>query len=637
MQGLGVCRRIVQRHFSILSMDKIMNIQRGLRIAGMMTAMLCGLWNSKVGFCDRIDLSQLQGWDIVIGESAIPSEQYAATEFQELVFQSTGTRLPIVNASERSTRHVFIGASPALENIFVGFEATKMIDEDLRIVIRDDNIAIAGGRPRGTLYGVYQFLEDFFGVRFLTFDHTHVPKIRSETILKPVDRNYHSPLAFRFSYYGENFAHPEFATRLRVNTISDDAKLGGKTGRALINHSFGKQIPSQQYGKEHPEYFAERAGKRLASVLDDFGNDGTEPCLTNPDVLKIVTAHVLKELAANPKAENISVSQNDNNKFCQCRNCVALDEKEGSSMGTQLTFVNAVAEQVERLHPNVKVGTLAYWYTRHAPKTVRPRSNVQIQLCSIECCLIHSITDPKCPLNGSFREDMRVWGQLCDDIAIWNYNTNFSNYQLPCPNLRTIEPNIRYFVANHAKGIFMQAAGNTTGAEFSDLRNYLISRLLWNPDLKGDDLVNEFLSLHYGAATAPIRQFIQLVHDEAEANDKHQNCSGKLARWGLDASIGERGLILFADAARLAENDVIRARVEKASICAWRAAIERSWILKQSTELDALLAAQQRPLVKRFFELCQKYGVAQVSEQQSVGERLQLYRQLFDLQETDSL
>lgn len=614
-----------------------MSIQCRLRFAGMTMVVLCGIWNPATAHSEGIDLSELQGWDIVVGASPIPSEQFAATEFQEHVHQATGVRLPITNAPDRETRHVFIGASPALDISFVGFDANRIPEEDLRIVVRDDNIAIAGGRPRGTLYGVYQFLEDYFGVRFLTFDHTHVPKVRTGTILKPVDRTYHPPLAYRFSYYGENFAHPEFATRQRVNTISDDPRLGGKTGRALINHSFGKQIPSQQYGKEHPEYFAERDGKRLASVPDDFGNSGTEPCLTNSDVLKIVTAHVLKELASNPRAENISVSQNDNNRFCQCRNCAMVDEKEGSCMGTQLTFVNAVAEQVEHLHPKVKVGTLAYWYTRHAPMTVRPRGNVQIQLCSIECCLIHSITDPKCSLNGPFRGDMQAWGQLCDDIAIWNYNTNFSNYQLPCPNLRTIEPNVRYFVANHAKGIFMQAAGNTTGAELSDLRNYLISRLLWNPELKGDALVDEFLSLHYGAAAAPIRQYIQLVHDEAEANGKHQNCSGKLARWGLDASIGERGLKLFADAASLAENDVVQSRVEKASICAWRAAIEPSWNLKQPVELDASRAAQQRPLVKRFFELCQKYGVAQVSEQQSVGERLQLYRQLFELKETDSL
>ena len=48
-----------------------------------------------------------------------------------------------------------------------------------------------------------------------------------------------------------------------------------------------------------------------------------------------------------------------------------------------------------------------------------------------------------------------------------------------------IEPNIRYFVAHQAKGIFMQAAAETTCAELSDLRNYVMGHLLWDPNRSG--------------------------------------------------------------------------------------------------------------------------------------------------------
>ena len=58
-----------------------------------------------------------------------------------------------------------------------------------------------------------------------------------------------------------------------------------------------------------------------------------------------------------------------------------------------------------------------------------------------------------------------------------------------------IEPNIRYFVSNGAKGIFMQAAGNSTGAELSDLRNYVMANLLWDPSRSGRQLADEFLDL----------------------------------------------------------------------------------------------------------------------------------------------
>jgi len=584
---------------------------------------------------EPIDLAALADWDIVVAEDAIASESYAAREFQKWFGEATGQSLPIVSKVDRPVRHVFIGAGPAMLASPVGFEAAQMPAEDFRIVARDGCVAIAGGQPRGTLYGVYQLLEDEFGVRFLTFDHTHVPQLPAKPLLKTIDRAVHPPLTYRCSYYGENFAHPDFATRLRGNAFTDDPQLGGRSRRQLINHSFAHQIPSKSYGVEHPEYFALRGDKRLAPVEDDFF--GTEPCLTNPEVLKIVTAQVLKEVDEHPDRENVSVSQNDNNLFCLCPDCSAIDRKEGTPMGSLLTFVNSVAEQVESRHPQVKVGTLAYWYSRRPPLSIVPRKNVQIQLCSIECCLTHPITDANCPLNREFCDDMRRWGQLCDDIAIWNYNTNFSSYQLPNPNLRAIDANVRYFVENHARGIFMQAAGNTTGAEFSDLRNYLISRLLWNPELSGSELIDEFLNLHYGTAAPPIRSFIELVHDQAQASGKHQNCFGNLAKRGLDASLGERGIALFDEALRLAASDQQRQWVEKASLCAYRAAIEPSWILDSEDPLDEALATQQRPLVKKFFELCEKHQVPMVSERTTTAERLKDYKRLFRVAEPESL
>src|SRR6185369_8925975 len=210
----------------------------------------------------------------------------------------------------------------------------------------------------------------------------------------------------------------------------------------------------------------------------------------------------------NPNVESISVSQNDNDKYCRCSKCAAIDEREGSPMGSLLTFVNAVAAEVAREHPHVKVGTLSYMYSRKPPRTIRPAPNVQIQLCSIECCPLHAIDDPSCAHNRTFCDDVEGWAKICQEVSIWNYNVNFNSYQLPMPNLRAIEPNVRYFVAHHAKGVFMQAAGDTVGAAFSDLHNYVISGMLWDPNRNGDALCDEFMRLHYGPAAEPLRELL---------------------------------------------------------------------------------------------------------------------------------
>ncbi|MBN1443500.1 MAG: DUF4838 domain-containing protein, partial [Planctomycetes bacterium] len=281
-----------------------------------------------------------------------------------------------------------------------------------------------------------------------------------------------------------------------------------------------------------------------------------------------------------------------------------------------LTFVNAVADEVAKKHPDVRVGTLSYWYTRKPPKSIKPRPNVQIQLCSIECCLIHAIDDPSCPKNVEFCRDMENWGKICSDISIWNYNTNFTNYLLPCPNLRVIEPNVRFFVANEAKGIFMQAAGNAWSAELSDLRNYIICSLIWDPSRSAERLMDEFLALHYGRAAPFIRTYIDTIHDAAEKSGLHRNCfARRAADYGIDESLAPRCLELFAAAlAAVGDDDTLRRRVEKASIAAYRLAIDRVWYAADPALLPPDVLAKTRPLLRKFLDLCEEHGVDRASE-----------------------
>lgn len=560
---------------------------------------------------DTLPVRNLADWTIVVADDATASEKYAAEQFRSLFEQATGIALPVRGEPPREAQNVWIGpaAAPADSGVHLGVD--DLGDEGVRIRITPDNIAIAGGRPRGTLYAVFQFFERYLGVRFLTFDHTYIPPSARSAQLPCETHTYVCPFTFRWSYYRENQVHPEFAAKLRCNTVTHAEKLGGVTPQGLISHTFYRWCPVSKYGGDHPEYFALWHGKRDLTV----GGGGSELCVTNPDVIEIVAKAICAELDKNPKLRNISCSQNDNNAYCHCPRCEKINQAEGTPMGSNLAFVNAVAERVEKEHPKVMVGTLAYWYTRHCPKTIKPRHNVQIQLCSIECCTLHAIDDPDCPKNRAFCQDMEDWNRVCKQIWVWNYNTNFSMYDLPFPNLHSIGPNVRFFRRSHVKGIFMQANNNSLSGEMSDLRNYVISRCLWNPDLDSWQLAKEFCQLHYKKAAPPILRHLTMIHAAAERAGHHPNCFQRPAVVGLTKEICRESLDDFQEALTLADNDVVRARVEKASICAYRAMLE---VCGKWTQVDGkrklVLPAEYRDLVPKYIALCKRYQMTMAAE-----------------------
>ena len=558
------------------------------------------LFNSKtVNGSKRIEVSRMSNWAIIISKDATVADEYAMEEFQNWFEKSTGIHLPLHTDKKQADGHIYIGRASTLDH-------SEIDDEGFSVIVEHNRIIITGGGTRGALYGVYQFLEDSLGIRFLTDDHTHVPD--SSNLEIPFGNyTYCPPFSFRWSFYRENSENPEFAARRRVNTVTPAEKLGGNVPQQLINHSFHQLVPFSKYGEKHPEYYALVDGSRHT----DTHGGGPQLCVTNPEVIQIAAESAIEYLNNHPDQKNISVSQADTANYCHCDNCETINQAEETPMGSQLSFVNSVAKLIKEDYPKVKVGTLAYWYTRQVPKTIRPDPNVQVQLCSIECCTLHAIDDPDCKKNRSFCQDMDDWGGICDDIWIWNYNTNFGCYDLPFPNLRVIAPNIRYFLKNNAKGAFMQANGNGLTGEFSDLRNYIISSLLWNPELDGDDVLEEFIQLHYQSSAKPIRKYLAMIHDNAIQLEVHPNCFPSAEEVGLDLEISEKGLSYFNQALELADDDTIRARVEKASICAYKAMILTGEDLEQE---------KRKKIINHYIGLAEKYNMTHVSEHKLAAE-----------------
>ncbi|MBE7539379.1 MAG: DUF4838 domain-containing protein [Opitutaceae bacterium] len=554
-------------------------------------------------------LGDLGTWTVVVGRNALPSERYAAEEFVRLFKLATDASLPISEAPG-TTGSIHIGQGAVAPNEDSPDISTAG-EEGLRLRIHPGAIFVTGGRPRGSLYGVYEFFERYAGVRFLTADHTYVPAEARNAVLPVEDFSYDPPFSFRSSYYRENYAAPAFATRLRVNTITDDPRLGGKTSQQLISHSLQQYLPVATYGRDHPEYFALIGGTRR---LEGQGG-GPQVCSLNRDVIRLVTEAVLRELDAHPAWTNISVSPPDNDACCECRDCSALIAREGTLGAPHLVLVNAVAAAVAKSHPGVRVGTLIYWHTRKPPMTLNLEPNVEIQLCSIEACNLHPLADSACFQNRVFMQDFTQWQEICRHVWLWNYNVAFRNYDLPFTNLEATGPNLSLFRDRGVHGVFMQAAGDGMSAAYSDLHNYVIARCLWRPVPDSWPLVEEFCRLHYGPAAAPILDGLRYLYANAHARGVYLRCMADVPiELGLDAAVARGFHDRVAGAEHLADDDTLRGRVEKAMIPVLGSLLATAprTCTNGSYRLD--VSSLPPGSLQRYIELARKHGMTLVGE-----------------------
>jgi hypothetical protein len=274
-----------------------------------------------------------------------------------------------------------------------------------------------------------------------------------------------------------------------------------------------------------------------------------------------------------------SVAMNDWYSPCQCPACKELDEREGSSAGTMIAFVNAVADAVRGEFPKNFIHTFAYLYCRKAPKTIRPRQNVIVRLCSIECCFSHPMT--KCdyaaehidvettsarkfvPASRIFRQDLACWAEICDNLYIWDYTTNFCNYLQPFPNLQVLKPNLQLFCDYHVRGVFEQgnyAMGKASA--FAPLKIYLLSKLLWDPDEDADALILRFVRGYYGKpAAGALLAYIALCR-EAVAGE-HISLFDTADAAYLTEEFLTGGMELFREALAATDDPIYRERIRR--------------------------------------------------------------------------
>lgn len=554
---------------------------------------------------------------IVLPDHPNQHEEKAAQVLQSYLLQISGAALPILYSGQSiSPYELVLGQNERLDELGLALDYQELGGDGFIIQNHERRLLLTGGNGKGTLYAVYTFLENYLGCRMYSSQVKIIPVDSSLTFDTIFDKQI-PRIGFRSIHYRVTW-DAEYAD---WHKLSQDAQ-GERTAWGLWVHTYNELLPPDVHFNQHPEYYAEVRGKRIP----------TQPCLSHPEVLTIITQNLRRKIAQNPSAKYWSVSQNDNRDYCTCTNCKAVDLQEGSPSGSIIRFTNAVAAQF----PDKLISTLAYEYGRHAPKITHPAENVNIMLCSIEALRHKAITEDTA--SADFVQDVRDWGKIAKDIIIWDYVIQFPNLLSPFPNLHVLQPNLQFFAENGVNAMFEQG-NREVGGELAELRAYLICKLMWNPYLNVDSLTQDFLNGFYGAGAPYLSTYLKEMTDALQKSGQSLRIFGnpiEAATSYLKPELLDRYEQLFDQAEQATKGDAaVHERVRIARLPLQFAIFEqakknytgpRGIFEKINDRWEARTAIRQE--IDDFIDLCNRQGVTRLKEWSTPPEeyRSAMYR-----------
>ena len=463
---------------------------------------------------------------LVIADSCSEPEKLAAVQLREYLKKITGAEFPILKETQvpPGGKSLFVGDTAVARG--AGYDPAKFGKEEWLIkTLPGGDVIIAGGRPRGTLYGAFEFLEKFGGVVWTDEYSEYVPA-QNEFAIPAIAIREKPAFWLRSLITGtpvdmEKFRMFHLRNKYNYAYMTPETGFAEKYGSPGMCHTF--YAYSKDWPADHPEYFSlDDEGKRLRA------NDGVGPgqiCLTNKDVRGLVYKRLVEYIKADraacakdgsPFPRLYVIEQNDNMHFCKCPECKALAEKEGSFSGPMLDFINDLADRAKKDYPDITLSCIAY--TRLAikpPKTLRPRDNVLIRVCDLgaefasgESESLRKVTHPQ---NAEFKKIVESWGKISKHMGIWEYWVLYNKpFAFPYSVIGNLEDDFRFYKKNNAETIIVECEYPEQTSFFA-LKRWLGLKLMQSPERPVKPLVDQFLKAYYGKAADVMKDYLNYL------------------------------------------------------------------------------------------------------------------------------
>lgn len=461
---------------------------------------------------------------VIPSSGLLKSESFVVDDVNGLLARSLGKKLPVVSRKNApNARRIFVRRAPAW------FDYSRLSGKDAAVVVKDGDIWLFGRGVNGVRYAAYDWLVLDLGYRF--FDSRGGMKVPDLAKYAPAD--------------GERivrYAFPDRSASRSKCTGLEEALFLFRTGQNrgvsgfFVGEGYERGTVEDDFFVPWPwchglmDYFPRnRAAARLEwtkPLARDYdsempecftlGEDGKrnpehQPCLTHPEVRRVIRRNYFNMLARQERPAYLDLSACDTpGRFCWCEKCRALETKYGTPGGPLLDLMLSFAPEAAERYPDQKLLMLAY---RKMQTEIPPRGldrlpdNFVPDFAPIDDDFSKDWTHPN---NADTLKNLREWGRLCKNMMVWYYPNPYGEpITPPLGNIGRLVTDIRLMKEAGATAMFFEHnVGVAQKTGFTELQSYLMARLFRDTTLDADALIDEFLAFEYGAAAKGVRSYL---------------------------------------------------------------------------------------------------------------------------------
>ncbi len=433
--------------------------------------------------------------------------RFSASVIADYVKEACGVIVPV---SESLTGH----------DIILKYDADLGAD-GFNISVNNGSCIVSGGIPRGLMYGAYGFLEELLDFRFYPYDVHEIGASGAVAVNAGYSHTEgtNTPFAYRDVY-----------TYSRIQSKFPGAYTAAFHTSVLASHNNGRWLNNgwQNVPKYGYCYGPDRNHSCYALMPNSVVGDVTvgRVCFSSNDTLNECITN-LRTYLKTFDPENlpmISISQNDSGEWCGCRLCNKAVNRYGANIATLIQFVAKLNEAFLPEYPDIKFWSLSYTSSEKPPVGLEIPDNMYICFCEYYACNNHAIVEEPCApesdgihntILNRYRED---WMKITDNIHIWYYTINYYYSVVSMPIFRKVFYDTKYYASHGIKGIFFENEDTTLG--FEPLKSYMLSELLWNPDITWEEYdaeISRFLNCWYGEGGDEMYEILWLMEDAGDA------------------------------------------------------------------------------------------------------------------------